>query len=83
MPNAGGEATALSEAVWGGHAEVVSLLLHNGARMDATGGKYYPTIFDYARQHSSCEILNLLEEMGGQPSLRWLELQAWRESQTR
>jgi ankyrin repeat protein len=61
MPNAGGNATALTNAVWGGHKEVVELLLRRGAATDVVGGKFYRTILDYARAHSSPEIVSLLE----------------------
>ena len=62
MPNAGlGRATALTNAVWGGHKEVVELLLRQGASTDVTGGKGYRTILDYARANSRPEILSLLE----------------------
>lgn len=62
MPNAGsGKATALTNAVWAGHKEVVELLLRRGASTDVVGGKFYTTILDYARAHSSPEIVSLLE----------------------
>jgi hypothetical protein len=62
MPNAGfGKATALTNAVWGGHKEVVELLLRRGASTDAVGGKFYRTILDYARANSQPEIVSLLE----------------------
>ena len=62
MPNAGlGRATALTNAVWGGHKEVVELLLRRGASTDVTGGKFYRTILDYARANSRPEIVSLLE----------------------
>ncbi len=63
MPNAGGDATALCNAVWGKHEKVVRLLIEYGATTDATGGKYYPTILDYAHQHSSKEIQGLLNSV--------------------
>jgi ankyrin repeat protein len=62
MPNAGfGKATALTNAVWGGHQEVVELLLRRGASTDVIGGKFYRTILDYARANSRPEIVSLLE----------------------
>jgi ankyrin repeat protein len=62
MPNAGfGKATALTNAVWGGHKEAVELLLRRGASTDAAGGKFYRTILDYARANSRPEIVSLLE----------------------
>jgi ankyrin repeat protein len=62
MPNAGlGKATALTKAVWGGHKEVVELLLRRGASTDVVGGKFYRTILDYARANSRPEIVSLLE----------------------
>ena len=62
MPNAGsGKATALTNAVWGGHKEVVELLLRRGASTDVVGGKFYRTILDYARANSRPEIVSLLE----------------------
>lgn len=63
MPNAGGYATALTNAVWAGDKEIVELLLRRGAKTDAVGGKFYPTILDYARKHSSPEIIQLLEKV--------------------
>jgi hypothetical protein len=63
MPNAGGNATALTNAVWGGHKEVVELLLHRGASTHAVGGKFYETILDYARANSSPEIVSLLQNL--------------------
>jgi ankyrin repeat protein len=62
MPNAGGNASALTNAVWAGDKEVVKLLLDRGAKTDVTGGKFYPTILDYARKHSAREIVDLLEK---------------------
>ena len=62
MPNAGlGKATALTNAVWGGHKEVVELLLRRGASTDVVGGKFYKTILDYARANSPAEIVSLLQ----------------------
>jgi hypothetical protein len=62
MPNAGdGKATALTNAVWGGHKEVVELLLRRGASTDVVGGKFYKIILDYARANSPPEIMSLLE----------------------
>jgi ankyrin repeat protein len=62
MPNAGGgKATALTNAVWRGHKEVVELLLRRGASTDVSGGKFYRTILDYARANSRPEIVSLLE----------------------
>jgi ankyrin repeat protein len=62
MPNAGfGKATALTNAVWGGHKEVVELLLRRGASTEVVGGKFYRTILDYARANSRPEIVSLLE----------------------
>lgn len=61
MPNAGGKATALTNAVWGNHKEVVELLLRRGASTEVVGGKFYETILDYARAHSLPEIVSLLE----------------------
>ena len=62
MLNAGfGKATALTNAVWGDHKEVVELLLRRGASTDVVGGKFYRTILDYARANSRPEIVSLLE----------------------
>jgi len=62
MPNAGfGKATALTNAVWGGHKDVVELLLRRGASTNVVGGKFYRTILDYARANSRPEIVSLLE----------------------
>jgi ankyrin repeat protein len=64
MPNAGfGKATALTNAVWGGHKEVVELLLRRGGSTDVVGGKFYRTILDYARANSRPEIVSLLENL--------------------
>jgi ankyrin repeat protein len=60
MPTAG-KATALTNAVWGAHKEVVELLLRRGASTDVTGGKFYETILDYARARAPAEIVSLLE----------------------
>ncbi|AWM35687.1 Ankyrin repeats (3 copies) [Gemmata obscuriglobus] len=68
MPNAGGEATALTNAVWAGDKEIVKLLLARGAKTDVTGGKFYPNILDYARKHSSQEIVESLEKAGAKVS---------------
>jgi ankyrin repeat protein len=63
MPNAGfSSATALTNAVWAGHTEVVRLLMMRGAHTDVTGGKRYRTILEYARKHASPEIVSLLEK---------------------
>src|SRR5579871_2126625 len=62
MPNAGGNATALTNAVWAGDKEIVKLLLDRGAKTDVVGGKFYRRILDYARKHSSREIVELLEK---------------------
>lgn len=64
MPNAGGEATPVSSAVWGGHAEVLKFLLENGAEPKGVGGKFYPSIFDYAVHHSEARIVELLLQHG-------------------
>lgn len=62
MPNAGmGKATALTNAVWAGDKDIVELLLKRGAKTDVVGGKFYPTILDYARKHSDPAITELLE----------------------
>jgi ankyrin repeat protein len=63
MPNAGmGNATALTNAVWGSHVEVVELLLERGATTNAVGGKFYNGILDYAQKNSPKEIVDLLEK---------------------
>ncbi|HZW07235.1 MAG TPA: ankyrin repeat domain-containing protein, partial [Phycisphaerales bacterium] len=64
MPNAGGDATALTNAVWAGHTEVVRFLLGKGASTNTTGGKYYDSLFDYAVKHSKPEIVELLVTYG-------------------
>jgi ankyrin repeat protein len=70
MPNAGSSfATPLTNAVWAGHTEIVRLLCERGADPNlATGGKYYQTIYEYAKDHSTPEILAILEECGATPS---------------
>jgi ankyrin repeat protein len=70
MPNAGDKATALTNAVWAGDKEIVKLLLDRGAKTDVTGGKFYPWILDYAREHSAREIVELLEKAGAKGSDR-------------
>jgi len=55
------KATALTNAVWGGHKDVVELLLRREASTDVSGGKFYRTILDYARANSRPEIVSLLE----------------------
>jgi len=70
MPNAGGNATALTNAVWSGDKEIVKLLLDHGAKTDVVGGKFYPKILDYAREHSAREIVELLEKAGAKGSDR-------------
>jgi ankyrin repeat protein len=67
MPNVGGEATALTNAVWAGDAKIVKLLLSRGAKTDVVGGKFYPTILDYAREHSSPEIVAMLAATRAKP----------------
>jgi ankyrin repeat protein len=68
MPNGGGNATALTNAVRAGDTEIVKLLLDRGANTDVTGGKFYRTILDYARKHSAREIVELLEKAGAKGS---------------
>jgi ankyrin repeat protein len=58
------EGTFMTNAVWAGDKEIVKLLLDRGAKTDVTGGKFYPTILDYARKHSDREIVELLEKAG-------------------
>lgn len=62
--------TALTNAVWAGDKEVVQLLLVRGADTDVTGGKFYPTILDYAVEYSSPEIVELLRKAGAKMSDR-------------
>jgi ankyrin repeat protein len=61
MPNAGGDASALTNAVWVGDPEIVKLLLKRGAKTDVVGGKFYSTILEYARKNSTPGILKMLE----------------------
>jgi tankyrase len=61
MVNAGSMATALTNAVWADKAEVVELLIKHGARTDAGGGKFYPTVLDVARARASKKVVDLLE----------------------
>jgi ankyrin repeat protein len=70
MPNAGGNATALTNAVWAGDKEIVKLLLDRGAKTEVVGGKLYPTVLDYAREYSAREIVELLEKAGAKGSDR-------------
>ena len=62
MPNAGGgKATALTNAVWGGHYDIAKLLLEKGADCNVTGGKFHSTIGSYAKKHGTEEMIKLLE----------------------
>jgi ankyrin repeat protein len=67
MPNAGGPATPLCNAVWAGHADVVEFLLGKGAALDAVGGKFFRTITDFAEEHSDPRIVKLLRQYASNP----------------
>ena len=57
--------TPLCNAVWGGHFETAELLCDAGADCNATGGKFYPHLLDFATAHSDQKIINLLIKHGG------------------
>jgi hypothetical protein len=64
-----GSATPLTNAVWGGHKEIVRTLCAYGADPNiASGGKYYRTIMDYAIVYSEPEMIWILVECGARPS---------------
>ncbi len=64
MPNAGGTATPLYNAVRAGHLEVVDILCKAGADCNVTGGKFYRSLLDYASKHSDKRIVELLVKYG-------------------
>jgi ankyrin repeat protein len=47
--------------VWAGDSKIVELLLSRGAKPNVTGGKFYPTVLDFARANSGPELVKLLE----------------------
>jgi len=57
--------TPLCNAVWGGHLAVAELLCKAGANCNVTGGKFYPTLLDYAQEHSDPLMIELLIRYGG------------------
>jgi ankyrin repeat protein len=68
MPNAGGTATPLCEAVWVGHVEIVEILCKAGADCNVIGGKLYPSLLGYAEKHSDKRIVDLLVKYGAKHS---------------
>jgi ankyrin repeat protein len=68
MPNYGGTATALCNAVWEGHVEVVEILCEAGADCNVVGGKYHRTLLEYASKHSEKRIVDLLVKHGARPN---------------
>jgi ankyrin repeat protein len=68
MPNAGGGANALCNAVWGRHYDVAEVLCEAGANCNAVGGKFYPRILDYALKHSDKKMVDLLRKHGAKES---------------
>lgn len=71
MPNAGGTATPLCNAVWSGHAEIVQLLFEKGASWEGVGGKFYESIFHYAVRNSEPRIVRLFLEHGAKIERTW------------
>jgi ankyrin repeat protein len=69
MPNLGGMATPISNAVWSGKADVVRYLLEHGAAPQGVGGKFYDSIFEFAIRHSTPEIVELLLTHGALKSV--------------
>jgi ankyrin repeat protein len=64
MPNAGGVATPLYNAVRAGHVEVVEILCKAGANCNVIGGKFYRSLLDFAQKHSDKKIVDLLVKHG-------------------
>jgi ankyrin repeat protein len=73
MPNAG-RANALCNAVWNKHYAVAELLCQGGADCNMTGGKFYPTLLDYALRHSDRKTVNLLIKYGAKPGFKGLHV---------
>jgi len=69
MPNAG-QANALCNAVWSKHYEIAELLCEAGADCNVTGGKFYPTLLDYALRHSDRKMVSLLVNYGAIPGIK-------------
>jgi ankyrin repeat protein len=57
--------TPLCNAVWGGHYEAAELLCNAGADCNVTGGKFDPTLLDFAMKHSDQKMIDLLVKHGG------------------
>ncbi len=71
MPNAGGNATPLCNAVWGNHPDIVQLLFDHGASWQGAGGKFYDSIFHYAVQNSDPKIVDLFLKHGATLETKW------------
>ena len=68
MPNAGGGASALCNAVWARHYDVAEILCKAGADCNMVGGKFYPRLLDYALKHSDKKMIDLLVKHGAKAS---------------
>jgi ankyrin repeat protein len=68
MPNAGGGASALCNAVWARRYDVAEFLCKVGADCNMVGGKFYPRLLDYALKHSDQKMIDLLVKHGAKPS---------------
>lgn len=71
MPNAGGSATPLCNAVWGDHTDIVKYLFEHGASWEGVGGKFYDSIFQYAVQNSDTKIVELFLLHGAKIEKTW------------
>lgn len=74
-PNMGGDANALTNAVWAGKADIVEILCKAGADTNVVGGKFYHRLLDYAVKHSSKRIQEILIEYGAKHSRFFTETQ--------
>src|ERR1035437_870753 len=63
-----GNYTPLCNAVWANHVEIVEILCKAGANCNVVGGKFYPTLLDYAKKHSDKKIVELLIKYGAKES---------------
>jgi ankyrin repeat protein len=64
MPQTGDKATPVSSAVWAERADILQILLEQGAKPTGAGGKFYDSILDYAIQHSEPRVVELLVTHG-------------------
>lgn len=70
-PNMGGNTTPLCNAVWAGKTNMVEFLIASGASTNAVGGKFYPSITEYAEKHSGKRIVELLKSGKNNSSLQY------------